>query len=127
MTREIKKNKRSALEKEHFEILLEDIRDKFKFLAEGHVILNDKIGVLDNKIDNVAHELHTTRNELIFLIKTSIEHSEETLTKKIEDGDNAVIGKLGKQISEVKDLLKTNTDKIDDHEHRISGIEQKLN
>ncbi len=125
------------MEKEHFEILLEDMHDSIKAIAEGH-------GVLNNKIDNLTNELRTglksTRDELIFLIKASNEHLEERLTKKIEDGDRAVVEQLTKrikegddavvalltqQIDEVKDILYVRTEKLDDHERRIRSLEHK--
>ncbi len=46
-----KTNEKQALQKEHLEILLEDIQDKVQTIAEGH-------GVLNNKIDNLTNELH---------------------------------------------------------------------
>lgn len=125
-------------------MLLEDIQDKVQYIAEGRVVLN-------NKIDNLTNELHTglqsNRDELIFLIKSSIEHSEERLTKKIEDGDRAVVEQLTKKIDEtnkridgtnarldetnkkidgIKDILKVHADKLDTHEERISHIERKV-
>lgn len=150
MNKETNKNKKPKLKKEHLEILLEDIQDKVQIIAEGHIVLN-------NKIDNLASELHTglqsTRDELIFLIKASIEHSEERLTRKIEDGDNAVmehvdlridetnlklegtnkridetnlkLDETNQKMDEVKDILKVHSVRLDEHEERFSRLEHK--
>ncbi len=56
------------MEKEHFEILLEDIKEKVDLILEGHATLNskidrvednlkEKIGMLDAKIDSVHNRL----------------------------------------------------------------------
>jgi predicted nuclease with TOPRIM domain len=56
------------MEKEHFEILLEDIKEKVELIIEGHATLNsnidrvnenldEKIGMLDAKIDSVHNRL----------------------------------------------------------------------
>ncbi len=140
MRKEIKKNTKTVLEKERFEILFEDIQSSVKAIAEGHSVLN-------NKIDDVSRDLHETKEELIFLIKASNESLEQRLTEKIEDGDRAVIEHLIKKIEdgeravmehvdhrfdetnqkidEINNNLKAHADKLDDHEERISRIEQK--
>ena len=125
MRKEIKENKNRVLQKEHFEILLEDIQSSVKAIAEGHSVLN-------NKIDAVSQELHETRGELIFLIKASNESLEQRLTKKIDDGDRAVMehvdrkfDETNQKIDKINNNLKAHADKLDDHEERISRIEQK--
>jgi hypothetical protein len=56
------------MKKEHFEILLEDIREKVELVLEGYSVLNnkidrveqglgDKIDCLSTKIDGVANDL----------------------------------------------------------------------
>jgi DNA anti-recombination protein RmuC len=129
MPKETKKNKKTVLKKEHFEILLEDIQDKFKFIAEGHDVLN-------NKIDNLTNELHTslksTQDELVFLIKASIDKSEERLTKKIEEGDNAVLEHVDRRFDEtnqkidaINNNLKTHAESLAEHDERILRLESK--
>ncbi len=146
-----KTNKAHVLKKEHFEILLEDINDKLNVITEGYTLLNNKI---DTKIDHLTNELHSTRDELIFLIKASVEHSEERLKKEIRDGDKTVIAHLEKKIEdgdkaviahvdqkineinirfdrtdqkldEINNSMKTHADKLDDHEERLSRLEHK--
>ena len=133
MRKEIKENRNKVLQKEHFEILLEDIQSSVKAIAEGHSVLN-------NNINAVSRELHETKEELIFLIKASNESSEQRLTKKIKEGEDSVRKDLtikiedvkktlmqhtDQKIDEVKEILKAHADKFDDHEERISRIEQK--
>ena len=125
MRKEIKENSNRVLQKEHFEILLEDIQSSVKAITEGHSVLN-------NKIDAVSQELHETRGELIFLIKASNESLEQRLTKKIDDGDKAVMehvdrkfDETNQKIDEINNNLKAHADKLDDHDERISRIEQK--
>ena len=125
MRKEIKKNTKTVLEKERFEILLEDIQSSVKAIAEGHSVLN-------NKIDDVSRDLHETKEELIFLIKASNESLEQRLNENIEDRDRAVMehvdhrfDETNQKIDEINNNLKAHADKLDDHEERISRIEQK--
>ena len=118
MNKKSKTQSNRGLEKEHFEILLENIDDKLKVVSEGYTLLN-------NKVDNLGHELHTeireTRQELIFLIKATVERSEERLTKKIEDGDNAVRADLSTKIEDTKNTIIEYTD------HKIEGVKTSVN
>ena len=138
------KNKKNILGKEHFEILLENIDTKFELVMEGYQKLNKKVDTIDAKFEALSNELHATREELIFLIKSSIDHSEARLTKKIEDGDNAVIAQLTRKIEdgdnavkesvmshvdlkidEVKDILRIHSDRLDAHDERLSKLERR--
>ncbi len=60
------------MEKEHLEIILEDIRGKFDLVLEGHDVLRreilesrrelgEKISLVDFKVDTVAAELKAHR------------------------------------------------------------------
>ena len=132
MRKEIKENRNRVLQKEHFEILLEDIQSSVKAIAEGHSLLN-------NKIDRVSNELHETKNELIFLIKATVDHAEERINKridrvekKIEDGDRAVMEHIDHRFDETNqkfDVFSNNmkivVDKLEEHDERISRLEHK--
>lgn len=70
------------MEKDHLEILLEDIRSKFELVLEGHA-------ALDKKIDSRFDELNDKMEHNSFKI--------DTLNKKIEVVDE----RLGKKIDAV--------------------------
>lgn len=70
------------MEKDHLEILLEDIRSKFEVVLEGHA-------ALDKKIDSRFDELNDKMEHNSFKI--------DTLNKKIEVVDE----RLGKKIDAV--------------------------
>ncbi|WP_298435391.1 hypothetical protein [Geobacter sp.] len=98
------------MEKDHLEILLEDISGKFDLVLEGHEALNRKfdakfnelnekiehnsflIGALNQKIDDVDNRLND-----------KIDHAEQRLNDKIDDVERRL------------------NDKIDDVEKRLSG------
>ncbi len=86
------------MEKDHLEILLEDIRSKFDLVIEGHDSLN-------RKIDDRFNELNEKIEHHSFLI--------ETLNGKVEK----VEGRLSKKIDDVDKRL---SNKIDDVERRLS-------
>ena len=112
--------RKPALKKQHIEILFEDLKDQFRVVAESVSSLNDKI---DTKTDALADEIRKNREETIFLIKASIDGVEERLTKKIEDGDNAVIEQLTKKIEDGdKAVIEQLTKKIEDGDNAV--IEQ---
>lgn len=67
------------MEKDHLEILLEDIRGKFDPVLEGHDVLRNEIKEARDE-SNAKHE-HTA-----FLI--------DTLNKKIDSVDSRLSGKL---------------------------------
>ena len=114
------KNKKNILGKEHFEILLENIDTKFELVMEGYQKLNKKVDTIDAKFEALSNELHATREELIFLIKSSIDHSEARLTKKIEDGDYAVIAQLTRKIEDGDNVIIAQlTKKIEDGDNAV--------
>ena len=117
MNNKQKVKKNSALKREHFEILLEDIQYNIKAISEGYTLLNDKVDNLGNVFRT---EIRETRQELIFLIKATVERSEERLTKKIEDGDNAVIAQLTKKIEDGDNaVIAQLTKKIEDGDNAV--------
>jgi len=68
------------MEKEHFEILLEDINRKFDIVIEGHT-------ALDKKIDDRFNELKEEIKENTFAIgvlSKRIDDVEESLGKKLD-------------------------------------------
>ena len=87
------------MEKDHLEIILEDIQGKFDLVLEGHESLNRKI---DNRFD----ELNEKIEHHSFLLGA--------LNGKIDDVDN----RLSKKIDDVENRLNK---KIDDVEKHLSG------
>ena len=103
------------MQKDHLEILLEDIRGKFDLVLEGHEVLrseiretrtelkkdielsNFKIDILNKKIDGVAADLNATDQRL----SGKIDAVDEKLSKKID----AVDEKLSKKIDAVEKNL----------------------
>jgi len=81
------------MEKDHLEILLEDIRSKFDLVLEGHESLNRKI---DDRFD----ELNGKIEHNSFLIGT--------LNRKIDDVD----GRLSKKIDAVENRLGEKIDAL---------------
>ena len=129
MNKEIRKH---PLKKEHFEILLEDIQDKFQFLVDGHITLNEKVDLLGNEIKATRDELHATRDELIFLMRTSIDKSEERLTKKIEDGDKTVMNYTDQKTREVMAYTDQKAQEVMAYTDRkvqevVANTDQKIN
>jgi len=56
------------MEKEHLEILLEDIRSKFDLVLEGHAVLNVKIDEnqarVEERFDRVDFQLETLNTKI---------------------------------------------------------------
>ena len=97
------------MEKDHLEILLEDIRSKFDLVLEGHDVLRKEIKEARDE-SNSKHE-HT-----VFLI--------DTLNKKIDSGDASLNGKIDGVEARLNDKIDTVearlSDKIDSVDARLS-------
>ncbi|MCK9365457.1 MAG: hypothetical protein M0P74_17885 [Syntrophales bacterium] len=83
------------MEKDHLEILLEDIRGKFELVLEGH--------------DALHKEIRDTREELCEKINL-VDFKVGALNKKIDD----VHDKLDKKIDDVHDKLDKKIDDVRD-------------
>jgi hypothetical protein len=81
------------MEKEHFEILLEDINSKFQLILESH-------GALQNQIRESSDESNAKHEHTAFMI--------QTLNKKIDD----VEARLSTRIDEVESNLSTKIDAV---------------
>jgi archaellum component FlaC len=86
------------MEKEHLEILLEDIRGKFDLVLEGH--------------DTLHKEIRDTREELGEKINL-VDFKVETLNRKIDGVEES----LNRKIDGVEESLN----------RRIDGVEESLN
>jgi len=56
---------KEKLKKEHFEVLLEGMKDDIKLVLEGHTILNNKIDLVEirltNRIDSVDSKVEDVK------------------------------------------------------------------
>ena len=92
------------MEKDHLEIILEDMNSKFDIVIEGHATLN-------RKIDDLAHITEERFDLVDFKIDTlnqKIDAVDEKLTKKID----AVDEKLSKEIRAVESKLGNKIDSV---------------
>ncbi|MEW6614747.1 MAG: hypothetical protein AB1401_04715 [Thermodesulfobacteriota bacterium] len=83
------------MDKDHMEVLLEDIRGKFDLVLEGH--------------DALRKEIRDTREELCEKINL-VDFKVETLNQKIDHVHN----KLDKKIDSVRDELNQKIDGVSD-------------
>ncbi len=100
------------MEKDHLEVLLEDIREKFDLVLEGH-------GVLRQGLDNLTREVREGKDETNFKIDTlhqRIEKMDQKIGKmdqKIEKMDKK-IGTFRQELKEeIRDLRSDLSGKID--------------
>ena len=107
------------MEKDHLEILLEDMHGKFDLIIEGHAALDRKI---DNKFEELNEKI-AFNSFKIDALNTKIDGVEAKLSQKIDDVET----KLTQKINAVETKL---TQKIDAVEtkltQKIDGVEAKL-
>src|ERR1035437_9935493 len=79
------------MEKDHLEILLEDIRGKFDLVLEGHAALDKKIDArfdeLDEKIEHNSFKIDTLNKKIDAVdekLSTKIDAVDEKLSTKID-------------------------------------------
>lgn len=85
------------MEKEHFEVLLEDILGRFELVLEGQAGLK-------KEIDDVREDLHEKADMLAFLI--------DSVNRKIDEKTTALDRKIDKRTNAI--------------EQRLDSVEQKL-
>ena len=99
------------MEKEHVEVILEDIQSKFELVLEGHDTLN-------RKIDNVAADLAEHKEQTAFLLNR--------LNEKIDRVEN----RLSEKIDRVEKTLNERIDRVEKRtgalEHKIDDVEARL-
>ena len=98
------------MEKDHLEIILEDIKEKFDLVLEGHQTLRHEIQDMHQEM-NERFELADFK---IDALNRKIDDVDSRLSKKIDDVD----AKLSKKIDEVDSRLSK---KIDDLDAKLSG------
>ena len=97
------------MQKDHLEILLEDIRGKFDLVLEGHDVLRKEIKESRDE-SNAKHE-HTA-----FLI--------DTLNKKIDSVDNRLNDKIDSVEARLNDKIDSVEARLND---KIDSVEARLN
>jgi len=96
------------MEKDHLEILMEDIRGKFDLVLEGH--------------DTLRQEIRDTREELCEKINL-VDFKVETLNKKIDGVD----ANLNQKINSVESNLNRKIDSVEENLNRkIDGVRDEL-
>ncbi|MBI5440260.1 MAG: hypothetical protein HY900_03510 [Deltaproteobacteria bacterium] len=98
------------MEKDHLEILLEDMRGKFDLVLEGHEVLR-------SEIQRAREESKERDDHLLFLLQTldrKIESVDARLSAKIDSGDSH----LSAKIDSVESRLNA---KIESVESRLSA------
>jgi len=136
------------MEKEHLEILLENIDTKLDLVVEGHQALDKKVedyraefldeikdthgfmhvmyNNLDKKIDKTAARLNKKIDQTAKTVNRKIDQTAERLDKKIDQVDK----KIDTTKEELKEDINRLENKIDtiktvymDHEERITTLE----
>ena len=129
------------MEKDHLEILLEDIQSKFELVLEGHESLRKEIReardesnekhehtafllkALNDKIDTGDAKLDKKIDSLDTKLSKRIDEVEDKLTRKIDDVDN----KLTRKIDDVNNKLTRKIDDVDTKlSKRIDEVEDRL-
>jgi cytochrome c556 len=87
------------MEKEHFEILLEEMNSKFNLVLEGHA-------ALDKKLDAKFDELNEKIEQNTFMIGVV----NDSLSKRIDELDE----RLGNRIDELDERLSNRIDELDE-------------
>ncbi|GAB6064804.1 hypothetical protein [Deferrisoma palaeochoriense] len=107
------------MKKEHFEILLEDIREKFDLVLEGHEVLRADI-------ERARQESRERDEHLLFLIQAlddKIDGVDARLGAKIDEVDT----RLSAKIDEVDTRLSAKIDAVDARlSARIDSVENRL-
>jgi chaperonin cofactor prefoldin len=92
------------MEKDHLEMILEDIQSKFELVLEGHEALRKEI----RDARNESNEKHGHAFSLIEELNKKIDNVETKLTKRIDDVET----KLSKRIDSVQHELTKKIDSV---------------
>jgi len=107
------------MEKDHLEILLEDINGKFNLVLEGYTALDKKI---DTRFDELNEKIENN-SFMIGVLNNKIDAVDERLSKKID----AVDERLSKKIDAVEEKLSKRIDAVEEKlSTRIDAVEENL-
>ena len=120
----------TPMEKDHLEILLEDIRGKFELVLEGHESLSRK---MDGRFDELNEKIEH-HSFLIGTLNNKIDGVDKSLSAKIDGVDSslsakidAVDSRLSAKIDAVDSRLSAKIDSVEKSlGARIDGVEKSL-
>lgn len=114
------------MEKEHMEIILEDINGKFDLVLEGHDVLRHEI----HEVRQDAQEKFEFLSSLIQEVNKKVDKVDKRLSGKIDSADKSLIAKIDavdKRLSGKIDAVdKRLSDKIDVLDKRINTVDKRL-
>jgi len=109
----------TPMEKDHLEILLEDIRGKFELVLEGHESLSRK---MDGRFDELNEKIEH-HSFLIGTLNNKIDGVDKSLSAKIDGVDK----RLSAKIDAVDSRLSAKIDSVEKSlGARIDGVEKSL-
>ncbi|OGC22874.1 hypothetical protein A3J90_03500 [candidate division WOR-1 bacterium RIFOXYC2_FULL_37_10] len=68
---------KEKLKKEHFEVLLEGMKDDIKLVLEGHTILNNKIDLVEIRLTNRIDSVDSKVEDVKMMVKEMSHKLEE--------------------------------------------------
>ena len=111
------------MQKDHLEVILEDMNHKFDIVIEGHIALDKKIDCKFNELKNDIEFLNFKIDTVNDNLTQKIDGVEEKLTGRID----AVEEKLTNRIDAVEEKLTHRIDAVEKKlTHRIDGVEESL-
>ena len=123
--------------KDRMEVLLEDINGKMKLLIEGHQALTERMDrleenfnqKLDERTAQIRGEILGVRKELkgeIQGVRSELKQDIEGVRKELKGEIQGVRSELGSKIENLDKKVTKALKKIDQHEERITKIEEKI-
>lgn len=112
------------MKKEHFEILLEDMRSNFELVLEGHASLNAKMDGMrqefEERFDRNDFEMKVMKEKIV-----SLDHKVTGLDQKVDDLDLKITN-LDQKVDGL-DCKVINLDKkVNGHDHKFDSLDRKL-
>ena len=108
----------ASMKKDHFEVLLEEMKGQFNLVLEGHDTIRHE---MQEKIQCVCEKIDVNTFAIKGLEKR-IDGVEDSLGKRID----GVEERLGKRIDKVEDRLGKVENKFGNVEDRLGKVENKL-
>ena len=97
------------MQKDHLEVILEDINSKFDLVLEGHQVLHDEILELgrktDERFDLVDFKIDTL-NEKIDTVDEKLSERIDSVDERLSTKIDSVEGRLSKKINAIATGLK---------------------